>query len=169
MIRARQLGFMELVDIVTQLQEAFYLDTDERGNAIWDPDSEVNGGDLVETMGVLLRKHELCPEEVLLATPDLTAENLYQCWQNGNRKAVARVMSERTRSEIAAFTVRLAGGPGVEEAGMFAVLMEGQEVHSRKHDNKTEIDKSRRELMGSGARLPSDRSNGEAFRDEDDE
>ena len=31
MLRARKLGFNELVDIVTALQEAFYLDTDEQG------------------------------------------------------------------------------------------------------------------------------------------
>jgi hypothetical protein len=134
MLRADKLEFPALVDVVTTLQECFYLRRDDQGVAVWDPDADVNGGDLVETMGTLLRLHELCPEEVLLATPDLSEDNLFTCWGHGNRKAVARIMSERTRTEIAAFTVRLAAGPGVAEAGMFAALMEGMEVHSRKHE-----------------------------------
>lgn len=168
MKRPTRLDHAEMVDIITALQECFYLDQDEQGRAIWDPNSEVNGGDLVETMGIQLRLHGLCPQEVLLAEVDVSIDNLLAAWAHGNRKAVTRVMCERTRTEIAEFTNRLARGPGVEEAQMFVTLLDGMEIHSRRHDNRAEIDKSRRELAGYNVG-PLPRAAGHDLDDEDED
>ena len=49
MLRPNRLNYNEMVDILTALQEFFYLRTDEQGNAIWSSDwsSDVCSSDLV--------------------------------------------------------------------------------------------------------------------------
>lgn len=169
MKRPTRLEHAELIDLVQTLQDSFYLRQDEQGRAIWDPDADVNGGDLVEILGTQLRLHGLCPQEVLLAKVDVSIENLLAAWGHGNRRAVARVMSERTRTEIAEFTTRLARGPGVEESSMFATLLDGMEIHSRRHDNRAEIDKSRRELGMTNVGPNGPRAAGHDIEDDDED
>jgi hypothetical protein len=65
MKRPWDLSRRELEDIVEALQEAFYLDVDDAGDNVWDPDSEVPGADLVETMDFHLEAHGLKPERVI--------------------------------------------------------------------------------------------------------
>jgi hypothetical protein len=125
MLKPRDLTHRQLGDIVTALQEAFYLDTDEQGNAIWDPDSEVNGGDLVETMGVHLRMHGLCPETVLPAGEPADIVRLLHVWDKGNRRIVVALLSERPQSTVAEFTRQLAARGG--DVDTLLALMKNRE------------------------------------------
>jgi hypothetical protein len=67
MLRPRDLRKVQLVAIVGALQEAFYLDRDEDGSQVWDPDSDVPGAELVETMGFHLEHAGLKPSRKIPA------------------------------------------------------------------------------------------------------
>ena len=67
MKRPWDLSRRELEGVVEALQEAFYLDHDDKGRQVWDPDSDVPGADLVETMGLHLEARGLRPDRVLPA------------------------------------------------------------------------------------------------------
>jgi hypothetical protein len=56
-----ELGRDELLVIVRTVRELLYADVDAEGNAVWDPEHAVNGGDLVQGVAGELEQYGLVP------------------------------------------------------------------------------------------------------------
>ena len=58
----RELSYHDLQRIVTSIQGFLYIDRDEAGREIWNPDKEWSGGDVCEHVVHVLSLHDLVPE-----------------------------------------------------------------------------------------------------------
>ena len=57
----------ELLTIVTQLQQALYLDCDQEDRQIWDPDKSWEAADICDDTAKLLVELKLTPERLIAA------------------------------------------------------------------------------------------------------
>src|SRR5687768_14321029 len=53
----------QLIRIVGQIQDELFLDEDEEGNEVWDPDKQV-GADFIDAVCMILERFDLTPKEV---------------------------------------------------------------------------------------------------------
>ena len=58
-----QLTHDELLGIVGSIQTFLYLDTDEQGSELWNPDNPISGADLLDHVASVLDDHGLVPEK----------------------------------------------------------------------------------------------------------
>ena len=70
MRQAQDLSRAELVTIVDALQQALYLDFDDRSQKVWNPDKSWDGADVCDQLALLLADHGLVPQSVTVIPPD---------------------------------------------------------------------------------------------------
>ena len=63
---ARELTLAELAAIVDSLQQALYLDFDEKLRKVWNPNKEWDGADICDQLAAELARFDLVP---LVVTP----------------------------------------------------------------------------------------------------
>jgi len=66
----RELKQPALVEIVTALQQALYLDFDAEPTPVWDPDKPWNGAEVCDRLAEVLARHDLVPDAVLPVADD---------------------------------------------------------------------------------------------------
>jgi hypothetical protein len=57
-----ELSYLDLQQIVESIQRFLYIDQDDAGREIWDPDKEWSGADVCEHLAHMLSLHQLVPE-----------------------------------------------------------------------------------------------------------
>jgi hypothetical protein len=62
MRQAKQLTRAELTGLVEQLQSLLYLDRDDRGRPIWNPDKNWEGAEICDQLGQAMVDLGLAPE-----------------------------------------------------------------------------------------------------------
>ena len=67
---ATELSPAELVTIVDALQQALYLDFDDRNQNVWNPDKSWDGADVCDQLSLLLADHGLVPQSVVVIPLD---------------------------------------------------------------------------------------------------
>ena len=69
---ATELSRTELAAIVDALQQALYLDFDNRSQKVWNPDKSWDGADVCDQLSLLLADHGLVPHSVVIFPPDIS-------------------------------------------------------------------------------------------------
>ena len=62
---ANQLNQEELLEIVESIQGFLYLDLDDDGSEVWNPDKPCSGADTVDHIMHVLDGHELVPQTTM--------------------------------------------------------------------------------------------------------
>ena len=70
MRQAKELSPAELATIVNALQQALYLDFDNRNQKVWNPDKSWDGADVCDQLALLLADYGLVPQSVTVIPPD---------------------------------------------------------------------------------------------------
>lgn len=67
-----ELARRDLIEIVTEVQQALYLDRDSQVAPIWNPDKPWNGAEVCNQLADLLARHDLLPGTVMPARDGAT-------------------------------------------------------------------------------------------------
>ena len=92
MRQAQDLSRAELVTIVDALQQALYLDFDNRNQKVWNPDKSWDGADVCDQLALLLADHGLVPQSVVIFPPDPpphSSENPHDLDDSGSSRRAA--------------------------------------------------------------------------------
>ena len=95
---ATELSRTELAAIVDALQQALYLDFDNRSQKVWNPDKSWDGADVCDQLSLLLADHGLVPHSVVIFPPDISPhspEKPHDLDDSGSSRRAAHRRSRR--------------------------------------------------------------------------
>lgn len=95
---AKELSRAELATIVDALQQALYLDFDNRNQKIWNPDKSWDGADVCDQLALLLAEHGLVPQSVVIVPldpPPHSPEHNHDLDDSGSSRRAAHRRSRR--------------------------------------------------------------------------
>ena len=95
---AKELSRAELATIVDALQQALYLDFDNRNQKVWNPDKSWDGADVCDQLALLLAEHGLVPLSVVIVPldpPPHSPEHNHDLDDSGSSRRTAHRRSGR--------------------------------------------------------------------------
>ena len=98
MRQAKELSPAELATIVNALQQALYLDFDDRNQKVWNPDKSWDGADVCDHLAQLLAEHGLVPQSVVIVPldpPPHSPEHNHDLDDSGSSRRAAHRRSRR--------------------------------------------------------------------------
>jgi len=90
---ATELSRAELATIVDALQQALYLDFDDRNRKVWNPDKSWDGADVCDQLSLLPADHDLVPQAVTvipLVPPPHSSEHNHDLDDSGSSRRAAQ-------------------------------------------------------------------------------